>query len=413
MNAPTDPTPGHMIRGYQLEKRLGEGKLTTLYHARTEELWLPPELTIMLLHIPMTLAAHSREQFIERFTREASHLIKLRHPSLHPLLGYGEEDGQFYLLFPTPTPATTLARHIHKHTLWSPSEAFAILAPLSSAFDYLHHQGLAYQFFSASNILLQEDAAPQITGTGLLQLLLMQGLDEELYSGEPDRHLKNVAGDYMSLSTYLAPEVIRGEPMNTRSDIYSLGILLFELLSGKPPFIGETYMDIAWKHIREPLPSLHAIAPHIPVALELVVNRALHRNPDHRFATAGEFITAFSHVLNERLRSPIYLSHEQSVAQKQTDALSALPNEHRLMPLQQIRPGSESYAHNATSHTPTELPIFSTEDKIDISATDILGTSILDTSTFSSVELSTPVNINKMAQNIHIFRERIQGEYKK
>ncbi len=411
MDAPTDPTLGHMIRGYRLEKRLGTGKLTTLYHARTEELWIPHELTIMLLHIPMTLPARTRKQFTERFTHETGRLIKLRHPSLHPLFGCGEEDGQCYLLFPTPPPATTLARYLHRHTQWSPAEAFAILAPICSAFDYLHHQGLTYQFFTPNNILLPEHAIPQITGTGLLQLLLMKGLDEELYSNEPDRHLKNVVGDYMGMSTYLAPEVIRGEePINPRSDVYSLGILLFELLSGKPPFTGETYMDIAWKHIHEPLPALHTIAPTIPVALELVVNRALHRNPDYRFATAGELITAFSHVLNERLRSPAYLSHEQAIAPTQTGTLPVPSRERRLTPPLRDK---DSRTNNAASHTSTELPLFSTRHKARISTTDSLNIDIPGTRTYTSMELSMTENIEEMAQHIQILRERIQGEYKK
>ena len=407
MDAPADATLGHMIRGYQLEKRSGAGKLTTLYQARTEELWLPPELTIMLLHLPAPLSGRARAQFADRFTREASRLIKLRHPSLQPLFGYGEDAGQFYLLFPPSSSSLTLDHYLHTHRYQSPSEAFAILAPLSSAFDYLHHQGLAYQYFTPSNVLLQEHRVPQITGAGLLQLLLLQGLDDELYSREPHRHLKNVAGDYISLSTYMAPEVIRGERPDTRSDIYSLGVLLFELLGGRPPFIGETYMDIAQKHLREPLPSLHALAPTIPVALELVINRALHRNPDHRFATAGELITAFSHVLNERLRSPASLSLEQAGVKGHADPLPALTHEYCPSPSENVKNDKEIYK------TPFDIIDLSTENKTRISTTNALDSGIFVTGTSLSIEPSMPENIHKMARHIQILRERIQGEYER
>ena len=358
MNTLTHPALGYMLRGYRLEKMLGTGILTTTYLARTEELWLPPELIIMFLHLPTALPAQAQQQFTERFTHEAKRLIKLRHLSLHPLFGYGEDAGQYYLLFPTLTPATTLARLLQSQKCWSPSEAFSILAQLSSVFDYIHQQGLAYQFFTPGDILLRENVPPLITGMGLLQLL--QGLDEETDTHEPNRRLKNIANEYMSLPTYLAPEVVRGEPQNTRSDIYSLGIILFELLSGAPPFTGKTYMDVAWKHIREPLPSLHAIAPTISIALELVVNRALHRNPDHRFATASELITALYHVLNERLRSPVYLSLEHT-----------------------------------TPHTPAELPLFSIRDK-----TRISETSTLNRDTQPSIEDSASDDRNKMTERI-------------
>jgi serine/threonine-protein kinase len=408
MGAPADPILGHMIRGYRLEERLGAGKLTALYLARTEELWLPSELTIMLLHMPAVLPAHAKIQFTERFTREASRLIKLRHPSLHPLLGYGEEAGQLYLLFPTPS-STTLGRYLHSHGHWSPSEVFAILAPLSSAFDYLHHQGLAHQFFTPGNILLQQQSAPQITGAGLLQLLLLQGLDNELYNHEPHRHLKNIAGDYASSLTYMAPEVIRGEPANTRSDIYSLGILLFELLSGQPPFTGETPADIAEKHLREPLPSLHALAPTVPVALELVINRALHRNPAHRFATAGELLTAFSHVLNERLRSPAYLSLEQPGAKTPAGPLPALTHERHPAPAQRI--GNDEY-DKETLHTSTDLPALFIENETHIATTEPLNGELLLAETHRSGASSLPEHIHKMAQHVQILRERIQGEYK-
>src|SRR5436309_13838308 len=152
MDASIDPNPGCMVRGYRLEKVLEKGKLTTLYRARTEELWLPPELNIMLLDLPVGMSASARVQLTERFMHEARLLIKLRHPSLLPFFGYGEEAGRLYLLFPPYTVNTTLARRLQRQRSWSPSEAFAILAPLCSAFDYIHHQELAYQFFSPTNI---------------------------------------------------------------------------------------------------------------------------------------------------------------------------------------------------------------------------------------------------------------------
>ncbi|HTK06191.1 MAG TPA: serine/threonine-protein kinase [Ktedonobacteraceae bacterium] len=416
MDASVDPNLGCMVRGYRLEKVLEKGKLTTLYRASTEELWLPPALNIMLLDIPTALSAAARVQLTERFMREARRLITLRHPSLLPFFGYGEEAGRLYLLFPPYTVNTTLARRLQRQRNWSPSEAFAVLAPLCSAFDYIHHQGLTYQFFSPANILLQENAASQITGLRIPQMLLMQGLDEEMNSKATNRHLKNVAEDYVGVPSYLAPEVVRGEPVDTRSDIYSLGIILFELLSGQTPFTGATYIDIARKHIREPLPSLHAIAPNIPVALELVVNRALHRNPDHRFATVGGLIVALSHVIDERLHMPAFLSNKQTIGEKQTPASI---HEHHYVEssLRQAEAertsgdGIDTDIDIAVSHTPPISPTSLTSSRIDEVAS--AGAAMHDTDALPLARFVTHNTMDKMAEHIQQLRERIQGENRK
>jgi serine/threonine-protein kinase len=406
MDTRTDPYLGQMIRGYHLEKVLESTKLTTLYHARTEELWLPPEVTIQLFHIPATFSEQAQTQFTRRFLYEASRLITLRHPSLHPVFGYGEEGGLLYLIFPpSTTPCTTLARRLQRQKRWSPSEILTILAPLSSALDYVHQQGLVFQFFTPANILLRENVVPQITGLRLPQFLLMHGVDERIYRSEAHKHLKSLANAYTSSSVYLAPEVLRGEQENRRSDIYTLGIILFELLSGKPPFLGETYMDTAQKHLREPLPTLHRIAPTVPITLELVINRALHRHPEHRFATAGDLARAFSRVLDERQRASTYLSMglASAIAQKQTQPLAITDNNNRhfASALSQIE--NRTGERNTAPQLSTELTTSSTPDKLN-------KTIELDEDT--QLKLSAQNDMDKMVQHIQQLRQRIQGEYR-
>jgi serine/threonine protein kinase len=289
-----------MIRGYYLEELLGYGKVTSLYRARTEELWQAPEVVMTLLHIPETFSMQAQKRFLDRFLYEISRIVRLRHPSLFPLFGYGEEDGLPYLVIPDVT-GETLASRLKKKKRWDPSEILQILEPIAAALSYIHSQGLVYQFFSPANVLFQKEAPPQITGLSLSQILCIGGLEEEKVDTSSFEHLRNVAGSYLGLPEYLAPEVVKGAKPDSRSDVYSLGVILFEMLSGQPPFTGEDYLEIAQKRTYAILPPLHKIAPDLPIALELVVNRALHHNLNYRFQTPNELIATFSHVLEERI----------------------------------------------------------------------------------------------------------------
>lgn len=297
MDDPTDPYLGQTVRGYRLEEVVEHEKLITRYRGRTQELWLPPEIAISLIHLPESLAQDAREHFLIRFSDEASKLIRLRHSSLFPLFGYGIRESYCYLLMPH-APGLTLTQRLKQQSRWRPTDALKILAPVAQALDYIHNQGLVHQFLHPTNILFQKGLPPQITGLRLSQMLMT---DTSLLPSTSTSlaHLKNLAGSYSGMAEYLAPEVVRNSEPDPRSDIYSLGVIMFEMLSGRTPFTGENYLDIARKHIREPLPSLRTLCPDLPTVLELVVDRALHHNPQNRFQTAGEFIATYSQAISK------------------------------------------------------------------------------------------------------------------
>lgn len=297
MNKLSDPLLGRMIRGYRLQELLESDTVTKVYRARTQELWQTPELIITILTLPGTLSTPTREQFIKRFLHESKRIVRLRHKHLFPLFGYGKQDGYPYLLTPS-VPGITLANYLKQKQRWSPSEAFTILVSIAKALSYIHSQGLVYQFLNPTNIFLQDSKVPQIARLNYPQILCMDGLGDEITALSSHAHLQNVLGDYLGAAEYLAPEVVKGAAPDPRSDIYSLGIILFQLLSGHPPFTGRDYLEVAQMHVRKPLPSIHDTAPDIPVALELVLNHALYRNPEHRFQTPEDFVTAYAHVLD-------------------------------------------------------------------------------------------------------------------
>jgi serine/threonine protein kinase len=297
---PVDPYLGYLIRGYCLEELLGRGKVTSLYRARTEELWMVPEVIMTLLRVPKTFSSQMRKSFIKRFLYEAEQIVQLRHPALLPLFGYGEEDGLPYLIVPTIS-GVSLAVYLKRQQRWSPSEVLAILQPIANGLTYIHSRGLVYQFLNPTNILLRRGAPPQITGLRLAQILCMAGLEGKTIDRYSYSHLKNIAGGFLGAVEYLAPEVVRDEEADPRSDVYSLGVILFEMLSGKPSFTVQSYLEGAQKLVQEPASALFANAPDFPPALKLVVKRALHGDPDQRFQTPDELIAAYSDVLDQQL----------------------------------------------------------------------------------------------------------------
>ena len=316
------------IRGYQLEELLAYEATTMLYRARTEELWLPPEVFIRLFRLPETFSSQERTRFLNRFTRESQRLVQLRHPSLLPIYGYGEQDGQAYLITP-PLQGETLAARMQKQQRWTPSEAYTLILPLVAALDALHQRELNCLFLHPAMIHLPENA-PLYIANPCLGLMMrapenwMQLAHETNRSPQPNRHLQALDGSYLGNAEYIAPEVVKNSTPDARADIYTLGIILFALLSGRPPFSGDTYMAIARQHLLETLPSLHEIVPDVPLALEIVINRALHHDRDQRFQSIREFISAYNRVLHERFKASAYSLGPSTLVRRQVPKLASL-----------------------------------------------------------------------------------------
>ncbi len=307
---------GKMIRGYCLEELLTYDDATATYRARTRELWQIPEVLITVLLLPEHFSPGSalRSRFRDRFLQEAQDIAELRHHYLLPLYGCGEQDGLLYLLGPR-MPGETLADQMRQKKRWSPEEALALLTPLAAVLDYIHEQGLAYQFLEPARIILQSSVTIQLEGLGRCSLLRKQGLTGESQPSSPYEHLKSITNAYLGAPQYIAPEVLKGAKADRRSDVYSLGVLLCELLSGQHVFAEQDYLTIVEQHIREPLPALRELAPDMPASLELVLNRALSRNPERRFQRPAALLNAYSQMLDLRLQQPAPVRLVQQIEQ--------------------------------------------------------------------------------------------------
>lgn len=283
---------GKMLGAYQVEQLLGHGNVNAVYLARHVLQRQAVMLTAFIL--PQQYTPQARERFRERFTQVASALRKLSHPRILPVYDFGEQLGYPYIVAPLVTTGS-LAKMLKQQSRLTPTQALEILRQVAEGFDYAHEQGVVHGTLKSTNILLNSDQMVQIAGFGLANMLELRGMEPLQH---PYEHLFSIARTFLGSPEYIAPEIVQGAPLDARADIYALGVMLFEMLSGKPPFSGSDPLTIALQHVEQPIPSLHTFCPELPPALDLVVQRALERDPAQRFPSAGKLVSAFERVLH-------------------------------------------------------------------------------------------------------------------
>lgn len=369
---------GCIVRGYRLEKLVLNEMATQLYHAHTEELWLPPYMLIRLFPLLAPFSERTRAWFLARFEREAHRIVRLRHTSLIPLLGYGMQGNRGYLLTPA-LQGETLAARLQRQQRWEPARAFSLLTHLAAALDMLHQQGLVHQFLNPEQIFLPHNQPPQIANLRLAQMVCLQGSDlAPEHAADAPAHLQAIDGSYLGAAEYLAPEVVRGLPPDPRSDIYALGVLLFVLLSGQAPFKGSNYLTTALKHLREMPPALHELVPELPVALEIVINRALHPDPQYRYQSAGELAAACTEVLYNRMRTPRF------------SLLASLQVQHQALPTMEHDQNWQAQPAMSAGLLNEEAQTFPDKDMLPSSHEELVADSWLNTPQASATSSSVP-----------------------
>ncbi len=263
------------IGRYEIIDELGRGGMATVYRANDPRFEREVALKVLpreLLHDP---------QFRVRFEREAKTIAMLEHPFIVPVYDFGEEDGQPYFVMRYMTGGS-LSDRIRSTGTLAVAQAARIMDGLCSALDEAHQKGIIHRDLKPANILFDRAGEPCVSDFGIAKITQSQ---------------TNVtAGAMLGTPAYMSPEQAQGEKVDARSDIYALGIILFEMLTGRQPYESDTPMGVAVKHITEPVPHILDLKPDLPPGVEAIIEKAMAKDRDARFQTAGEFSAALTAV---------------------------------------------------------------------------------------------------------------------
>lgn len=283
-----DQLVGQVLGNYRLERFLGKGRLNAVYLAR--ELTSQRTDALALYLIPERFSIDARDIFLMRFRKEAAAITTLDHLHILPVYAYGEYGSYPYLVTPYMTQGS-LADVLKRKGRCEHAFVQPILEQLVAGIAYAHGKGFIHGTLKPANVLLLTEDTMQVAGFGLMHMLQQRGIEP---NAQPYTHLLSIADTFLAAPEYIAPEVVQGQAVDMRSDIYSLGCILFELLSGQPPFHGEKPLEVVRQHVTQTIPSLRKIASDVPVALSSVVHQALERDPAQRFQNVAELGEAFA-----------------------------------------------------------------------------------------------------------------------
>jgi hypothetical protein len=274
---------GKQLGSYRIIGPLGEGGMAAVYKAYQPSM----DRHIALKVLPRYYA--SDPSFVGRFQQEAKLIARLEHPNILPVYDYGESEGYTYLAM-RYVEGEGLAGLLQGQPLPLPTIAH-ILSQLASALDYAHSKGVVHRDVKPSNVLIDEQGNCLLTDFGIARILEATGQFTS-------------TGAFIGTPAYASPEQAVGRPLDGRSDIYSLGVVLYQMATGRPPFDAETPMAVLIKHIHDPLPMPRSVNPHLPEAVERIILRALDKEPDNRYSKAGDMAQALTQALAEETARP-------------------------------------------------------------------------------------------------------------
>ena len=272
---------GEVIAGrYELEELTGSGGMSRVYRARDNQ--LGRRVAVKILHERYA----DDPEYVERFRREALAVAQLNHPNIVTVIDRGQSDGMQYIVF-EHVDGEDLKRLVARTGPLPVRRALELAVQVGRALSFAHANGVVHRDVKPQNVLIRDGNA-KVTDFGIARADHLE-LDSE--------HTES--GTVLGTGDYISPEQARGERATERSDVYSLGALLYELLTGQVPFPADSAVAAAMRHANDPVPDVLVARPDAPVRVAVAVERALAKNPDDRFRTMDEMVDELVTCRNE------------------------------------------------------------------------------------------------------------------
>jgi tRNA A-37 threonylcarbamoyl transferase component Bud32 len=271
---------GELIGGrYEIEELLGTGGMSSVY--RAQDTVLERRVALKILHDHFS----ADPEYVERFRREARALARLNHPNIVTVIDRGQFGNRQFIVF-EHVPGENLKEVIEREGALTVPQALALTHQIACGLAFAHEHGIVHRDVKPQNVLMDESGTAKVTDFGIAR------------SVEPDDGLTET-GTLLGTSDYIAPEQASGQPVDARTDQYSLGVLLYELLTGEVPYRADGFMAVALRHLRDPVPSVRERRPGVPAQVDEIVARAMAKRPEDRFPSTEAMMAAVEAALSE------------------------------------------------------------------------------------------------------------------
>jgi serine/threonine protein kinase len=294
-------------------KRLGRGGMADVYWGRDP--YLDRYVAIKVIHPHLA----EEENFEVRFRQEARLIAALRHPNIVQIYDFDFHENQPFMVmeyFQGGTLKDILAQHKARGELMPLGKIADLLEPIAQALDFAHTRGIVHRDIKPSNILFSSDGSPVIGDFGIAKIL-----DESIQL--------TATGGVVGSPPYMSPEQAASKPVEKFSDIYSLGVVIYEMAAGRVPFIGQSITGVLMQHLNDPPPPVRDFNPNIPLPLQEVIAKALSKLPADRYPSAGHFSAAYKKALEGESPIQASLEAETLLEQRHTTVDAAPPSRER------------------------------------------------------------------------------------
>ncbi len=307
VRSPLNPSLlGTVLSGrYRLDSKLGSGGMSTVYLARDET--LERLVAVKLLHREIS----DQPDQLERFRREARSVAQVSHPNVVAVIDAGEDSGYPYIVFEYVS-GETLKQRIDRLGRLPLDEAAAYAIEIGRGLSAAHARKLVHRDVKPQNVLIDPEGRAKVTDFGIARSLESDGLTK--------------TGRVLGTTDYVSPEQAMGQDVDARSDIYSLGVVLYEMLTGKPPFEADSLVGVAMKHVNEPMPDVQERRPDASSAIAAVIEHATLKDPKKRYPNMGAMLAELEGALE------VEVARAGSSTGEATTVLDTVSNRKRLLP---------------------------------------------------------------------------------